>query len=169
MGRRRNLPDSRMFTNCPGAVMAEVSPDSTILYTLSVSAVLLRMVKMLCFMVPPVALNLPPLWGKASVSKKRMSFRGSEATVGIRSPRSSVYSHVIDETQHWENGLPHQCAHWFAMTWFFDSLTFPLWGRKVLSQASMVEMVRVVSSNTSSSTLMVSRAVNRVTLCSVAI
>ena len=31
MARRRNKPSSWIFTNCPGAVMAEVSPDSTIL------------------------------------------------------------------------------------------------------------------------------------------
>ena len=29
MGRRRNFPGSSMFTNWPGAVMAEVSPEST--------------------------------------------------------------------------------------------------------------------------------------------
>ena len=29
MGRRRNLPGSWMFTNWPGAVTAEVSPEST--------------------------------------------------------------------------------------------------------------------------------------------
>ena len=25
----------------------------------------------------------------------------------------------------YRGGLPHQCEHWLAMTWFFDSLTFP--------------------------------------------
>ena len=29
MGRRRNFPGSSRLTNCPGAVMAEVSPEST--------------------------------------------------------------------------------------------------------------------------------------------
>ena len=52
-----------------------------------------------------------------------MSFRGSDATVGIRPPKDPFFTKLSKKIQHLENGLPHQRARWFAMTCFFDSLT----------------------------------------------
>ena len=49
MGRRKKKPSNLMLMNCPGAVMAEVSPAKTIFNTLSLKCLLYFMVKIDCF------------------------------------------------------------------------------------------------------------------------
>ena len=52
----------------------------------------------------------------------------------------------------WGNGLPRQCEHWLAMTWFFDNL-MPLFGILPKRGISCQNILRSVSTASDSVTV----------------